>query len=301
MRIGITGSTGLIGSQVVAALQARGDEIVRFVRPDTKAVAERTVRWNPRLGDVDETDLANVGGLDGIIHLAGAGIADRRWTPTYRAEILSSRTTTTSLLAEIASRLPDGLPTLVSGSAIGYYGNGGDRVLDEAAASGTDYVAEVCRAWEDAAQPLTAAGTHVSFARTGIVLSPRGGALAKLLPIFRLGVGGQIGNGRQWMSPIAIDDEVAALLFALDTRMTGAFNVVAPEPCTNKDFTKALAKHLHRPGLFPVPIAAMKLVLGTECADNTVLTSQRVVPTALLEQGFTFRATNIAEMLRAVL
>jgi len=301
VRIGVTGSTGLIGTALVASLEARGDTVVRFVRPDSSPTSGERVRWNPRTGDVDESDLTRVRGLDGIVHLAGAGIADHRWSAKYRSEILQSRTSSTGLVVEIASRLPSGLATLVSGSAIGYYGNGGDAELSESSPTGTDYVAEVCRAWEAAAAPLRDQGTHVSFARTGIVMSRNGGALAKLLPLFAFGLGGSLGNGRQWMAPISITDEVRALLFALDQRLEGPVNLVAPTPCTNRELTKALGAALRRPSFLRVPSTAMKLVLGTECADATVLTSQRVVPTALTEAGFTFTSNTIAAILADVL
>lgn len=301
MRIGVTGSTGLIGTAVTAALAARGDDVVRFVRPETPPTTGLRIRWNPARGDVDGDDLAAVGQLDGVIHLAGTGIADHRWSSSYRAHIMTSRTAATSLLVTIASRLPGGIATLVSGSAIGYYGDGGTAVLDERAPSGEDYVAEVCRAWEAAAAPVTTQGTVVSYARTGIVMTPAGGALGKLLPLFRWGVGGRLGSGRQWMSPISMADEVRALLFMLDTRLSGPVNIVAPEPCTNAALTTALGAQLRRPTLVAVPAPAMRAVLGTECANATVLTSQRVVPTVLLEHGFTFQSPTIAAILRDVL
>ena len=301
MRIGVTGSSGLIGTALVSALRQRGDEVVRFIRPSSSTTTETHVRWNPATGDVDERDLARIGGLDGIIHLAGAGIADHRWSASYRAEIMNSRTATTSMVVAVAKALPDGLATLVSGSAIGFYGSRGDETLRESSAPGTDYVAEVCRAWEAAATPLVADGTAVSLARTGIVLSKNGGALAKMLPLVRLGLGGTLGSGNQWMSPISLEDEVRALLFALDNRLHGPLNVVAPTPCTNKDFTKALGRALHRPTVLPVPAPALSLVLGKECAANTVLASQRVVPDALVAAGFTFTVPDVASILSRVL
>jgi len=299
MRIGVTGSTGLIGTALCAAITQRGDEVVRFVRPTSTAVSGTTIRWNPASSEVDERDLTAVGALDGIIHLAGAGIADRRWSKTYRASILTSRTTSTTLIADVAKRTNAGV--LVSGSAIGYYGNRGDEVLFETSTPGDDYVAEVCQAWEAAAAPLAATGIAVSFARTGVVLDQRGGALAKLLPIFKAGLGGVLGSGNQWMSPVTLEDEVRALLFALDTKLNGPFNITSPDPCTNRELTVALAKALHRPSVFAVPAFAMRAVLGRECADNTVLTSQRVVPNALVDAGFRFNASAIGDMLAVVL
>ncbi len=299
MRVGVTGSTGLIGTALCTALTKRGDDVVRFVRPSSTAVSGTTVRWDPTTGSVNETDLTAVGSLDGIIHLAGSGIADRRWSPSYRAGILTSRTKSTSLIVDVVKRMNVGV--LVSGSAIGFYGNRGDEVLFESSTPGRDYVAEVCQAWEGAAAPLAGTGTAVSFARTGVVLDQRGGALAKLLPIFKAGLGGTLGSGRQWMSPVTLDDEVRALLFALDTKLTGAFNITSPAPCTNRELTHALAKALLRPSIVMVPPFAMRAVLGRECADNTVLTSQRVVPNALIDAGFRFNATAIGDMLDVVL
>lgn len=288
MRVGVTGSTGLIGEAVVRALTARGDEVIRFIRPSSPAVDGPSVRWDPARHTINDEDLARLGGLDGVVNLAGTGIADHRWSTRYRAAILTSRTDATATIASLATRLPDGLPTLVSGSAIGYYGNAGDRVLDEQAANGSDYLAEVCRQWEEAASVALDHGVHVSHLRTGIVLSRRGGALKKLLPIFRMGLGGDLGNGRQWMSPISLRDEVRAILFVLDHRLVGSVNVVAPTPCTNHGFSAALAGALRRLALVRVPAIAMKVALGAECASETVLTSQRVVPGVLQREGFNF-------------
>jgi uncharacterized protein (TIGR01777 family) len=301
MRVGVTGSTGLIGTAVVSALRERGDDVVRFVRPSTSSITETHIRWNPATGDVDESDLARIGGLDGVIHLAGAGVADHRWTPTYKNQILRSRTDSTTLLASIASTMPGGIATVVSGSAIGFYGSRGDDVLRETSAPGTDFLAQVCQAWEAATAPMVAAGAAVSLARTGIVLARRGGALAKMLPLARCGLGGKLGSGSQWVSPISLEDQVRALLFALDNRLSGPLNLVAPTPCTNEDLAKSLGRQLHRPAVMAVPSVALRTVLGSECAQVTVLASQRVVPDALTAAGFTFRAETVADILKSVL
>lgn len=301
MRVGVTGASGFIGSAVCRALGARGDEVVRFVRPQTSTSAGPVIRWDPSRGEVDEGDLAAVGSLDGVIHLAGAGIADHRWSPAYRASVLESRTTSTALLVQALRHLAQPPATVVSGSAIGYYGSRGDEVLTETSTPGNDYVAEVCQAWESAAAPLVGDGIAVSFARTGIVLGPEGGVLGRLLPLFRFLLGGDLGSGRQWMSPIALADEVAALLWALDGKVTGPFNVTAPSPCTNHEFTKALASQVHRVAVAKVPAAVMRLAMGTELANNTVLASQRVVPEVLLASGFQFTASDITSILRTVL
>ena len=300
MRVGVTGSTGLIGTAVVAALERRGDTVVRFLRPSSRPTTGEHIRWDPGTGDVDTSDLQRVGGLDGIVHLAGTGIADHRWSTSYRSLILTSRVTSTKLVVDVAQQL-GGISTLVSGSAIGFYGSRGDEILTEQSTSGADYVAEVCREWERPAVALRASGTAVTLARTGIVMSTKGGALGKLLPLFQWGLGGQLGNGRQWMAPISITDEVRALLFALDQRLDGPVNLVAPAPCTNAELTKTLAGSLHRPRFARVPALAMSAVLGRECAAATVLSSQRVVPSTLLEAGFTFTSNSIHEIIPAVL
>ncbi len=301
MRVGVTGSTGLIGEALVRALTARGDEVVRFVRPSSRPVSGLQVRWKPAAHEIDEGDLQRIGGLDAVLNLAGTGIADHRWTPSYREALLTSRRDATSTIASLASLLPDGLPTLVSGSAIGYYGSRGDDLLDEQSARGTDYLSAVCDEWERASVGAAASGTKVSQVRTGIVLSRRGGALKKLLPIFRAGLGGDLSTGRQWMSPISLRDQVGAMLFALDNRLVGPLNAVAPEPCTNHELTVALARALGRPAFLRVPAIAMKVVLGGECATETVLASQRVVPTALLAAGFTFRDSDVRSALASAL
>jgi uncharacterized protein (TIGR01777 family) len=301
MRIGVTGSTGFLGTALVAALESRGDDVVRFVRPSSTSVKGQCVRWDPERGVIDDTDLAKVGGFDGVVNLAGTGIATHRWSTSYRRGVLISRTAATTLLVEALTAMTSGVAVLVSGSAIGYYGNRGDETLTETSTSGEDYVAQVCREWEKAAEPFARTGASLALLRTGIVMGRGGGVLERLVPLFRAGMGGVIGSGRQWMSPVSLRDQVAAMLWLIDHQLSGAFNVTAPEPCTNRQMTKCLARVLHRLALVRVPSLALKLALGGELADNTVLTSQRVVPHALLESGFLFTSSNIDEVVASAL
>jgi uncharacterized protein (TIGR01777 family) len=299
MRVGITGSSGLIGSHLVKALRERGDNVVRFVRPDSPRTDDDTVRWDPTRHMVDEGDLRRIGGFDGVVHLAGAGIGDRRWTPERKNDILASRTDSTTLLVSVLGSMNAGTPLLASGSSIGFYGSRGDEVLDETSAPGTGFLADVCAQWEAAAAPLAFTGTVVAELRTGIVMSSSGGALKKQLPLFRLGLGGTLSNGRQWLSPISLGDEVRAILWILDHRLRGPFNLVSPQPLTNKDFTKGLSRLVHRPALARVPAGALAIALGAGLTREAVLASQRVLPHALTESGFQFANRTIASILDA--
>ncbi|MDH2904040.1 MAG: TIGR01777 family oxidoreductase [Actinomycetota bacterium] len=301
MRVGVTGSTGFLGSALVTALESRGDDVVRFVRPSTSSTSGRVVRWDPERGELDDADLATVGGFDAVVNLAGTGIATHRWTKNYRQGVMTSRTAATSLLVEALTAMTSGVAVLVSGSAIGYYGNRGDETLTETSTSGGDYVAEVCREWEKAAAPFARTGASLALLRTGIVMGRDGGVLERLVPLFRAGMGGVIGSGRQWMSPVSLHDQVASMLWLIDHQLAGPFNVAAPEPCTNREMTKSLAKALRRRALVRVPSLALKVALGSELADNTVLTSQRVVPHALLESGFHFTSRTIDEVIASAL
>ncbi len=298
MRIGVTGSSGLIGTALIDALRERGDDVVRFVRPGASTGdSALAVRWDPATHDLDDGDLRKVGGLDAVVHLAGAGIADQRWSKTRRAEIANSRAQSTSLLVSAISALPSGCAFVASGSAIGYYGSRGDEILDESSSPGDDFLAGVCVQWEASAEPLRAIGTNVAYLRTGIVMSTRGGALAKQLPLFRLGLGGRLSSGRQWLSPISLDDEVRAILWLIEGRHDGPFNLTAPNPLTNADFTRTLARSLHRPAMAAVPSFALELALGRDLACDAVLASQRVLPQRLSELGFTFRHVDAAAIL----
>lgn len=301
MRVGVTGSSGLIGTALTRALSERGDQVVRFVRPDSVRVEGLTLRWDPREGSFDEGDLERIGGFDAVVHLAGQGVADKRWTSARRREVLDSRIASTSLVVEILRASQNPAAMLASGSAIGYYGSRGDEVLDEHSSAGDDFLADVCVRWEAAASEVTQLGATVATLRTGIVMSADGGALAKQLPLFRLGLGGRLGSGRQWLSPISLDDEVRAILWVIDHRLSGPFNLVAPEPVTNAAFTTALGHALHRPSVMRVPAPALRAILGSQLTNQAILASQRVVPRALSDSGFTFAHPDISSILRAVL
>ena len=294
MRVGLTGSTGLIGTALATALAKRGDTVVRFVRTTTPG--EDVVRWDPSRNDVSESDLRRVATLDAVVHLAGAPIA-RRWTRAWKEEIRTSRVRATRLL--VASlRQVDGVRVLASGSAIGVYGSHVESAVDEGAPIGDDFLARVCAAWEDEARVFASSGASVALLRTGIVMSSAGGALAKQLPLFRLGLGGPLGSGQQWVSPISLHDEVAAIMWTIDHQLHGPVNLVAPNAVSNEDFTRALANQLHRPAFVRVPPIALKLALGEGLATDAVLASQRVTPRTLLDSGFAFQHPDITAILQ---
>jgi uncharacterized protein (TIGR01777 family) len=282
VRIAITGASGLIGSALRRRLEADGHVAVPMVRREP---GPGEIGWDPAAGRLDPADLS---GLDGVVNLAGAGIGDKRWTTQRKREIVESRTEGTRLLAEAMAAVDDRPPVLVSGSAIGYYGDRGDEVLTEASAPGEDFLAGLCREWETATAVAEAAGVRVAHVRTGIVLSRAGGALAKLLPLFRVGLGGRMGSGDQWMSWIALDDEVGAIAFLLTHDVSGPVNLTAPDPVTNAQLAKALGAELHRPAAVPVPAFGPRLVLGRELADSLLFVSQRVRPAVLEEAGYDF-------------
>jgi uncharacterized protein (TIGR01777 family) len=296
VKVAITGSSGFVGTALTAALAAAGHDVVRVVRaadggPDT-------VRWDPKAGTIDAAGLA---GIDAAVHLAGAGIADHRWTDDYKRELVSSRLDGTSLLARTLAALDPRPAVLVSASGIDYYGDRGDEVLDESASKGTGFLSDLCAGWEAAADPAREAGIRVVHTRSGIVLSPRGGALKKQLPLFKLGLGGRFGSGRQWQSWIALDDEVGAMLHLLASDVAGPVNLTAPNPVTNADFTRTLGAVLHRPTLLPVPSFGPKLLVGSELADVLLYESKRVVPRALEASGYSFRYATLDGALRGLL
>ncbi|MBT2460081.1 TIGR01777 family oxidoreductase [Streptomyces sp. ISL-86] len=295
MRIAVTGSTGLIGTALVRSLRADGHEVVRFVRRAPAAPDE--AHWDPRRCHVDPAGLT---GCAAVVHLAGAGVGDHRWTAAYKKEIRDSRVLGTAAIAQAMAGLDAPPPVLVSGSAVGYYGDTGDRPVDESAPAGEGFLPSVCVEWEAAAAPAEQAGVRTVFARTGLVVAREGGAWGKLFPVFRAGVGGRLGNGRQYWSYISMHDEIAALRHLIDTHsVSGPVNLTAPEPLTNREVTAAMGRVLRRPALFPVPAAAMRVVLGEFAGD--VLGSQRARPTRLLESGFVFRYPGIDEAIRAAL
>jgi uncharacterized protein (TIGR01777 family) len=299
MRIGVTGASGFIGSALVGALEQRGDQVVRFVRSTGSAATGDVVRWDPARQTIDDDDLRRVGDFDAVVHLAGAGIADKRWTAARKGEILRSRTESTNLLVEALGS--SGTAFLASGSAIGFYGSRGDEVLDETSSQGDDFLADVCGRWEEATTPLTRQGTGVALLRTGIVMSQNGGALKKQLPLFRLGLGGPLSSGRQWLSPISLVDEVRAILWVIEKKIIGPVNLTGPQPLRNDEFTKVLAQEIHRPALLRVPAFALKIALGAELANGAVLASQRVIPKVLTESGFSFENPTNTEIVTSSL
>jgi len=295
MKIVVSGASGLIGTQLVAKLSSSGHDVVRLVR---RSPQSGVIQWNPKSGTLDATALE---GTDAVIHLSGAGIGDKRWTDGYRKEILDSRTATTALLANTMASLSRKPSVFLSGSAIGIYGARNDEQLTEVSTHGTGFLAEVCEQWEAAAKPAVDAGIRTVYLRTGIVLSPKGGALKKLLPLFKLGVGGKFGNGKQWQSWISIDDEIGAIEHLLTANVSGAVNLTAPNPVTNAEFTKVLASVLKRPAIVPVPTFAPKILLGGELADALLFTGQRVIPAALNASGYMFKHTTIESAFRSLL
>jgi hypothetical protein len=290
MRIAVTGASGMLGSALVPALQQAGHQVLRIGRG-----ASADVQWSPADGTLDAGKLA---GVDAFIHLAGATIGER-WTATHRREILDSRVQGTLLLARTIASLSPRPRVLICASAVGIYGDAGNAILAETAPTGTDYLSDVGRAWEASADAARDAGIRTVHLRLGVLLSRRGGALARLLPVFKLGAGGRVGSGTQWMSWLSMDDAIGIVQFALaHPSLAGAVNAVAPEPVMNAQFTAALAHVLHRPAIFPVPAAALTLVFG-EMARATLLSSQRAVPLRLLEAGYVFRHPTIEPALRA--
>lgn len=293
-RIAITGSSGLIGSALVRVLESRGDTVLHVVRREARGPSE--LSWKPETGAIEASKL---NGVDAIVNLAGENLA-QRWSDSVKRRIYDSRVKGTSLLARTIAALDDQPAVLLSGSAVGIYGDRDDEVLDESSGSGTGFLADVCRAWEGATSVASAAGVRVVHLRTGLVLAGAGGLLQKMLIPFRLGVGGKLGKGRQWMSWIALEDHVAAMLFLLDGSLNGAVNLTAPNPVRNSEFTKVLAYVLGRPSFFSVPKVALELAMG-EMARETALISQRAMPKRLLEAGFAFQQPSVAGALRAAL
>jgi uncharacterized protein (TIGR01777 family) len=296
MDVVVSGSSGLIGSALVESLEQSGHRAIRLVRHD--ATGPDAIRWDPEAGTIDAAALE---GVDAVVHLAGEGIATKRWSDEQKRRILDSRTRGTSLLAATLARLDRKPSVLVSASAIGFYGERGDAVLTESEPGAHSFLGELVTAWEAAASPAADAGIRVVHPRTGIVLSTKGGALAEALPLFKFGLGGRFGSGRQWWSWISLADEIRALRWVLDHDLSGPVNFTAPEPVTNAEFTKALGEVLHRPTILPVPKFGPAVKLGRELAQELLYTSSRVVPTKLLASGFTFEHEDIHSAFRSVL
>ena len=301
MKIVVTGATGLVGTALLPALTEQGHEVVRLVRTKAAGAAGGNVseaEWHPERGEVDE---AALGACDAAVHLAGENISEGRWTEEKKRRIIESRRQGTRLISETLARMNPRPRALVSASATGYYGDRGDEVLTEESASGKNFVAEVCREWESATEPARAAGIRTVNLRFGIVLSGAGGALAKMLTPFKLGVGGKIGSGAQYYSWITIDDAVGVILRALaDESLAGPVNTVSPQPVRNSEFTSAIGRVLGRPTIFPVPAFAARLAFG-EMADELLLASARCEPAKLRAGGFEFKHPTLEGALRHLL
>lgn len=297
MRVLVSGSTGLIGEALVQGLLSSGHEPVRLVRsrrPDDLPSAT----WDPAAGTMDDDALD---GIDAVVHLAGEGIAERRWSDEQKARILDSRVASTTLLADRIAAAATPPSVFLSGSAIGFYGDRGDESLTENSERGEGFLADVVAAWEASTAAVDPTKTRVAHIRTGIVLSSDGGALAPQLPFFKLGLGGRIGSGRQWWSWISIDDMVGALIWLLTNDVHGSVNLTAPNPVTNREFTSVLGKVLRRPTLLPIPKPALWLRLGRELTQALLYASQRVEPAVLSDRGYEFRHPELEGALRAVL
>jgi uncharacterized protein (TIGR01777 family) len=288
-KIAITGASGLIGSALVGDLREKGHEVLRLVRRPVASADE--VQWDPKNESID---LAALTGVNAVINLAGAGVGDKRWTSSYKNEILNSRVSSTRTIAKAVEELkPD---VFISASAIGWYGETGDRAVTEADRGGEDFLAGVCEQWEAAAD--LAPSVRTVKMRIGVILDPTGGALGKMLPLFKFGVGGKMGSGKQWWSWITLHDQIRAIQFLMDSDLSGAVNTTAPNPATNSEFTAALARALHRPALLPVPGIALKLALGGFSSE--LLGSKKVISEKLSAAGFVFDYPHVAPALTAL-
>jgi uncharacterized protein (TIGR01777 family) len=297
MRVIVTGSSGLIGRELVAELGRRGHETTRLVRRPATGTGEAT--WNPSAGTIDPAALE---GHDAAVHLAGAGIGDHRWSDDHKRAVLESRVQGTGLLARTLAQLDQPPKVLASGSAVGYYGYKSGEPMTEASPKGGGFLADVVAAWEEAAAPAQEAGIRTVRLRSGVVLTANGGALKKQLLPFKLGFGGRLGDGRQWLSWISLEDEVAAIIHLLTAESTsGPVNVTSPQPVTNKEFTATLARVLHRLALVPVPTPALHALFGKEMTKEMLLGGQKVLPAKLQESGYTFAHPNLEDALRHTL
>ena len=288
-QVAVTGSSGLIGSALVGQLRADGFEVKKIVRRPVRNNDE--VFWNPNVGEID---LAALSQVDAIIHLAGVGVGDKRWSAAYKSEILNSRLLGTTTIATAAKTL--GVKKFISASAIGYYGETGNRSVSESDRGGEDFLSVVCREWEAAAD--LAIDIPTITLRTGLVLDPTGGALGRMMPIFKFGLGGKLGNGKQWWSWITLHDEIRAIIFLLNSKITGPVNLTSPNPVTNQEFTAALARALNRPAIFPAPAFALRAALGGFSSE--ILGSKKIVPKVLTDAGFEFDYPHISAALTAL-
>jgi uncharacterized protein (TIGR01777 family) len=295
VNITVTGASGFIGSALVHALHADGHQVRRLVRQPPAAADE--MEWNPGEHTIEPGALD---GTDVVVHLAGVGIGDKRWTPDYQRAVLASRVDGTTTIAEAAADRKDQIRLLISASAVGWYGERGDDLLTEVEPSGAGFLADVVRQWEAATLAASDVGVRVAHVRSGIVLSPGGGALGRMLPIFKTGLGGRLGSGRQWMPWIALSDHLDAIRFLIkEDSIDGPVNLCAPDPVRNSEFTHALGRALHRPAVAFVPRLALKAAFGG-FADEGLLVSQRVVPEVLFKAGFEFRYSDIDAALQAL-
>jgi uncharacterized protein len=294
VKLVIAGASGFIGKALVLDLRGDGHQVTTLVR--RSPVSESEVEWHPDRGELDPAALA---GADAVISLSGAGVADKRWTPAYREVLVQSRLQPTSTIAGVLAAMPAELRprSFLSSSAIGYYGDRGDEPLTESATLGPGFMADLVRRWEAAAEPAARAGVRVVTLRTGLVLSAAGGLLERMVPLFKMGVGGRLGSGRQYQAWITLADEVAAIRYIMATdQLEGPVNLVGPEPVRNTEFTAELARALHRPALLPAPAFGLRLVLG-QFADEGVLVSQRVIPEKLTTSGYHFEHADLPSAL----
>lgn len=296
--VAIGGASGMIGKALIAALEQDGHVVRRLVRRPVKNQASE-IYWKPSVGEID-ADALN--GIDAVVHLGGIGLTDHRWSDNFKRQIRDSRVDSTRLLSATLAGLPHKPRVHVNASAIGYYGVRGDEPIDETSAGGKGFLADTCRDWEAATQTSWEAGIRVCQLRIGVVLSPDGGALSKMLTPFRMGVGGPVGSGKQYMSWVVLSDVVAAIQFALDhDPLHGAVNVTAPNPVTNREFAKALGEALHRPAVVPTPALAIRALVGREMADELLLGGAKIFPKRLEAEGFDFSCPDIHTALRTVL
>lgn len=297
MDVAITGSSGLIGTALRSALTETGHRPIRLVRRAPAAGADE-IQWDVDAGTIDT---ASMEGVDAIVHLAGAGIGDKRWNAKYKRLLVESRTAGTALIANTIANLDAKPSVFLSGSAIGYYGPHGNEVITEETPPGDTFLADLCVQWEAAAQPAIDAGIPTAFLRTGIVQTPKGGSLQKQLPLFKLALGGPFGGGKQFQSWISLDDEVGAIEHLLAGGVTGPVNLTAPAPVTSRTFAKTLGKVLKRPAFFPIPAFGPRLLLGKEMANALLFESQNILPNVLQASGYTFAHPDLESGLRAVL
>lgn len=298
MEIAIAGSGGLIGRALTDVLTGAGHRVRPMLRPPSPPHPDG-IRWDPAGGWIDDDELR---GVEAIVNLAGESIGARRWTARQKVMIRQSRIDATATLARAIAAMPGSKPVLVSASASGYYGERGEEILEESAEPGEGFLSSVCVEWEAATKPAADAGARVATVRSGIVLDPAGGLLKRLLPVFKMGIGGRLGNGRQWTPWISLADEARAIAFLIErAELSGPFNLCTPEPVRNSELTSALAAALHRPAVLSVPAFALRAVFGEDAVRDAFLTSARMMPAALTVAGFTFTHPSLGEALDAML